>query len=225
MVPLRQAHDDMKARCALVAGALVASILACTLGARASVDMSVGIRYVMDTGTVADCGTKAQTALNAFLENATESPAGSGDWIAQGPPGGTGPATAYAVVRCTPGKTGYSVTFTCSVELPNNPYAANALCLDVAHNFSGKETTPLATPAPVGGCSPTNLVGTWTSSGSGPTFTMDSTGGVTDSDGVSGNWGLYGNTVTLTYYGTHTLTLSADGKHMTGGGYSLTRKC
>ncbi len=54
---------------------------------------------------------------------------------------------------------------------------------------------------------------------------MGLNGDVTDSDGVSGNWALDGSTVTFTYYGNHTLTLSADGKHLHGGGYSLTRKC
>jgi hypothetical protein len=54
---------------------------------------------------------------------------------------------------------------------------------------------------------------------------MGINGDVTDNQGVSGNWGLVGNTVTLTYYGNHTLTLSPDGKHMSGGGYNLTRKC
>jgi hypothetical protein len=70
------------------------------------------------------------------------------------------------------------------------------------------------------------LVGTWVSdNGSGVTLTADLSGDVTDNQGVSGNWGLRGMTVTLTYYGEHTLTLSDDGKHMRGSGYSFTRKC
>jgi hypothetical protein len=31
--------------------------------------------------------------------------------------------------------------------------------------------------------------------------------------------------VTLTYYGNHTLKLSPDGKHLSGPGHNLTRKC
>jgi hypothetical protein len=54
---------------------------------------------------------------------------------------------------------------------------------------------------------------------------MELNGDLTDNEGVSGNWGLVGSTVTLTYYGNHTLTLSPDGKHARGGGYNLTRKC
>jgi hypothetical protein len=133
-------------------------------------------------------------------------------------------------VRCFPLAKGYVVTFTCAAQLPDSPYSADALCLDVAHKFYGGAVTALAaipTPTPMPtGCATNSLVGTWVSDDKpGLTFTMDLTGNVTDSDGVSGNWGLKGNTVTLTYYGNHTLTLSPDGKHMHGGGYSLTRKC
>ena len=121
-------------------------------------------------------------------------------------------------------------TFTCVVQLPDNPYTAVALCLDVARKFYGGAITalgaiPTPTPLPTG-CATNSLVGAWVSDGNPKqTFTMDLDGNVTDNEGVSGNWGLKGNVVTFTYYGTHTLTLSPDGKHMTGGGYSLTRKC
>jgi hypothetical protein len=116
------------------------------------------------------------------------------------------------------------------VQLPDSPYGADALCLDVAHNFSGKAVTPLAaipTPTPIPtGCSTVNLVGTWVSDDKPDlTFKMELNGDLTDNEGVSGNWGLVGSTVTLTYYGNHTLTLSPDGKHARGGGYNLTRKC
>ena len=53
-------------------------------------------------------------------------------------------------------------------------------------------------------------------------FTLD--GQLTDPQGVSGNWNLDGNTVTLTYYGTSTLKLSPDGKQITGS-KSFTRVC
>jgi hypothetical protein len=206
--------------------ALAFLMLLSSAAAPGAVSMSTGIRYVIPEGSLQECSTKAQTALNAYLQGAAESPAGSGDWLAFGPIGGHGPSTAAAAVRCTPVDKGYVVTFTCAVQI-GNPYDANALCLDIAHNFSGKPVTPLATPTPLPtGCSTTNLVGTWVSNdNSGLTFTMGINGDVTDNQGVSGNWGLVGNTVTLTYYGNHTLTLSPDGKHMSGGGYNLTRKC
>jgi hypothetical protein len=189
--------------------------------------MSTGIRYVIPNGTPDECSNKAKTALNAYLRNATESSQGSGEWLAFGPIGGQGPATTAAAVRCYPVDKGYVVTFTCAVQMPSSPYDADALCLDIAHNFSGKPVKPLATPSPIPtGCTTANLVGTWVSSDkSGPTLVMDVSGGLTDSDGVSGNWIINGNSVTLTYYGNHTLTLSPDGKHLSGGGYSLTRKC
>lgn len=211
----------------LIASAFVAAAGLCFSVAPAAVEMSTGIRYVIPAGSADDCSAKAKTALNAYLQNATEQVSGSGEWIASGPQGVTGPSTASAVVRCFPVGKGYVVTFTCVVQIPGNPYPADALCLDVAHNFSGKPVKPLPSPTPLPtGCTTANLVGTWAADDK-PTLTlqMDVNGGVTDSDGVSGNWGLYGNTVTLTYYGTHTMTITADGKHIHGGGYSFTRKC
>ncbi|HTU81121.1 MAG TPA: hypothetical protein VMF61_03270 [Candidatus Acidoferrales bacterium] len=215
-------------RAGIFAAVFAIAALACGALAPAAVEMSTGIRYVMNTGTLDDCSAKAKTALAAYLENPTESPAGSGDWLATGPLGINGPPTDGAAVRCTAiPKGGYVVTFTCVVQTPENPYAADALCLDIAHNFSGKAVTPLptATPLPTG-CTPTSLVGTWTSDDKpGLSFTFAPDGSLTDSEGVSGNWLLYNGQVTFTYYGTHMLSLSSDGKHMSGAGYHLTRKC
>lgn len=209
--------------------ALVACGLLSALGApvKAAVQMSTGIRYVIASGSMDDCSAKAKTALSAYLENPVEKTTGGGEWSARGPIGVAGPSTAAAVVRCLSAGKGYAVTFTCVVQMPGNPYTADALCLDIAHNFSGKAVTPLPTPSPIPtGCTSANPVGTWTSDDKpGLTLQMDVNGNLTDSDGVSGNWGMYGNTVTLTYYGTHAMKLSADGKHLTGSGYSFTRKC
>ncbi len=217
-------------RAALTAFASIVATIWCGSSAPASVDISVGVRHVSPDGSLADCGAKAKSSLDAFLQGAAESSPGGGDWMAQAQNGLAGTPTATAVVRCYALPKGYVVTFTCAVQLPDNPYGANDLCLDIAHKFYGGAVKTLAampTPTPVPtGCATTNLVGTWISDNDAKkTFTMDLDGDVTDSDGVSGNWGLKGNTVTFTYYGTHTLTLSADGKHLTGGGYSLTRKC
>jgi hypothetical protein len=217
-------------RAAIVSGALLSGLIWCTPQAPAAVDFSVGIRRVSDTGSLADCSAKAKEALDAFLQDTTESSPGSGDWIAHSANGMAGTPTASAVVRCYALPKGYVVTFTCAVQLPDNPYTANALCLDVAHKFYGGALAALAaipTPTPIPtGCATTSLVGTWASDDKpGLTFTMTLTGDVTDSDGVSGNWALKGSTATFTYYGNHTLTLSADGKHLRGDGYSLTRKC
>lgn len=206
--------------------ALIIGVLSISVAAPAAVEMSSGIRYVIPSGSLAECSAKAKTALNAYLQNATESAQNSGEWLAQGPIGG-GTITAAATVRCFPVDQGYVATFTCVVQKPGNPYDASALCLDVAHNFSGKPVTPLATPTPVpSGCSTTNLVGTWVSDDKPDlSFKMELNGDVTDSEGVSGNWALNGNSVSFAYYGVRTLTLSPDGKHLRGPGYSLTRKC
>ncbi len=217
-------------RGALFAIAVVAIAILCNVAAPAAVKMSTGIRYVITNGAADECSSKAKTALDAYLQGASESSPGSGEWVATGPIGASGPPSAAATVSCSPVGKGYVVTFTCVVEEPDNPYAADALCLDVAHNFSGKPVTPLAkaTPMPTG-CTTANIIGTWTvdSGGDKPglTFKMDPNGDLTDSDGISGNWALYGTSVTLTYYGNHSLTLAPDGKHMSGGGYKLTRKC
>lgn len=217
-------------RAAVAAVAVLIAMIWCGSNAPASVDISAGFRYVSPSGTLADCGAKAKESLDAFLENAAEATPGSGDWVANSRNGIAGTPTATAVVRCDALPKGYFATFTCVVQLPDSPYSALDLCKDVAHKFYGGAITELAaipTPTPIPtGCATTNLVGTWVSD-SDPklTFTMELDGSLTDSEGVSGNWGIKGNTVTLTYYGNHTMTLSADGKHLTGGGYSLTRKC
>ncbi|MFY9720711.1 MAG: hypothetical protein WAK16_13815 [Candidatus Cybelea sp.] len=213
---------------------LLAAFFAVTLSsgaaALASVELSAGIRYVSDTGTGDQCSAKAKAAIEAYLPGATESSAGSGEWFAVGQNAVTGAASVAATVRCYPLAKGYVVTFICSVQRPANPYGAAALCLDIAHKFYGGPLTPLAampTPTPVPtGCSTANLVGTWVSDADPKkTLTMGLGGDATDDEGVSGNWNLDGATVTLTYYGTHSLTLSSDGKHIRGSGYNYTRKC
>jgi hypothetical protein len=217
-------------RAALTAVALFAGVVWCSSGAPASVDVASGIRYVSPDGSLSDCSAKAKASLDAFLQGASEQSPGSGDWIAYSQNGPAGTPTATAVLRCYALPKGYVVTFACVVQLPDNPYTADALCKDVAHKFYGGAITALSaipTPTPVPtGCATNSLVGNWVSDNDSKlTFTMGLDGDVTDSMGVSGNWALKGNAVTFTYYGNHTLTLSPDGKHMSGGGYSLTRKC
>ncbi len=217
-------------RRAIFAVLLLAGIVASGTTAPAAVDLSTGIRYVIPSGTLDECGTKAQAALNKYLQNPTESAAGSHEYVGTGPIGGTGQSAGAAAgtIHCFPSGKGYAVTFTCAVETPNNPYDASTLCLDLAHNFSGKEEKPLPTPTPVvapKGCNTVSLAGTWQSDND-PSLSMkmDANGGIDASDGVSGNWALSGLTATLTYYGNHTEKLSSDGKHLSGQ-YNLTRKC
>jgi hypothetical protein len=208
---------------------LFAGLLASVTAAPAAVDLSTGIRYVYESGTMDECATKAQASLSAFLQNTHESAAGSMEWIAEGPMGASGPQmlTASGTVHCYAAAKGYVVTFTCVAETPANPYTADALCLDIAHTFSGKAVTPLPTPSPVPtGCNTQNLIGDWQSDDDPKVkLKMDSGGGLTDQDGVSGNWILYGDSANLTYYGDHKLKLSPDGKHLSGSGYHFTRKC
>jgi hypothetical protein len=79
----------MKRR-AIFAVLLFLAIVASGAVAPAAVDLSTGIRYVIPTGTLDECGTKAQTALNKYLQNAAESSPGSHEYVATGPIGGTG---------------------------------------------------------------------------------------------------------------------------------------
>lgn len=217
----------MIANARTVAAALAALIAAAAVPARAGVDMSTGIRYVYEGATVQQCSDKAKTALEAYLQNATEKTPGSGQWLAYAKPNAAGQNTAAAIVDCGATPKGYVVTFTCAVLSPGNSYDADDLCHNIAHNFSGKAVTTLATPTPIpSGCSTTNLVGTWVSDNdSKVVLKLDTDGNLTDPDGVSGNWYLVGDTVTLTYYGNKTLKLSPDGKKMAGSGASYTRKC
>lgn len=219
----------MPRRLVFFAAAMSLSVLWSGARAPAAVEMSTGIRHVSEEGSSAECSAKARAALNAFLSGATESSPSSGEWLASAQNALAGAVTASATVRCYPLAKGYVVTFTCAVQLPENPYGADALCLDIAHKFYGGALTalaPMPTPTPVPtGCSTVNLVGTWIADQSDLTLTADLSGNITDNQGVSGNWGLKGTTVTLTYYGEHTLTLTSDGKHMRGGGYNFTRKC
>jgi hypothetical protein len=214
----------MIARTRLFALALAGAMASLVASAHGAIDMSTGIRYVVTSGTLADCSAKAKSSLNTFLENATETTAGSASWIATGPVGGG--STAAAAVHCVALDRGYVVTFTCAAG-SGNPYGVNDLCLDVAHKFSGKGTVALATPLPPPPpptCgSLTNLVGKWVDGDKSFAMTVDY--GLTGPDGVSGSWYLNGTTATLTYYGDHVLTLSADGKRLTGRDYNLTRRC
>jgi hypothetical protein len=220
-------------RLSLAAAALALAVSVTSAAAPAAIDMSTGLRYVVANAPIGECGTKAKTALSTELVNPFEAPPeGSGQWLAYGPLDSTGHSTAAAAIHCYPVGKGYVVTFTCAVELPGNPYAADDLCLRLGAVFQGKAATPLPSPTPVAvptGCSTVNLVGVWTwNDKPNMTLTMDAQGGLIDSDGVSGNWNLSGHTVTLTYYGTQTITLSADGKHLNaprGVARNFTRHC
>lgn len=206
-------------RATVAVACLALAVLVTNSVARAKVEVSTGIRYVIANAPPEECGNKAKTALSAYLQNPTESATGSGDWTASGPNGAAKP-TAMAAVRCYPVGKGYEVTFTCAIQAPENPYSADDLCKNIAHNFSGKAVTVLATAAPPEkGCTAKNLAGVWTSGNTKLTFNADGT--LTDQDGVSGNWLLYGDTVNLTYYGNKSLKVSPDGKHMG----DFTRNC
>ncbi|HTV92681.1 MAG TPA: hypothetical protein VMG98_08185 [Verrucomicrobiae bacterium] len=216
----------MSGRLQRFAGILFCALISTSAVAPASVDLATGIRHVVPTGTIADCDSKASAALGAYLQHVL-SPT-QDEWVGTGPKteGIQSDTTSAGTIRCFAHAGGYVVTFTCSVEAPNNPYTATALCDDLLNNFEGQPQIPLATPTPPpSGCTTASLAGVWQSDNSKMTLTLDQDGELTDSDNVIGSWVLNGLNVKLTYYGYHNLTLSSDGKHMSGSGYSFTRKC
>jgi len=206
---------------------LCAGILLTSALAPAAVDLSTGLQHVVANGTIDECNMKAAAALSAYLQNPTQ--ASPGEWIAHGmtSTNGVSDTTAAGTIHCFAHGTGYVVSFSCAVEAPNNPYDAASLCSDLEANFTGAPQKPLATPTPEPtGCTTANLIGTWQSDKDNTlTLKMTPDGELIDSEGVSGSWYLTGMSAIITYYGNHTMTLSADGKHLRGGGYSFTRKC
>jgi hypothetical protein len=217
-------------RLAVFAAALTLGMAYTTIAAPAALEMSTGLRHVVASGPFSECETNSKTALNASLTNAGETAEGSGQWLAYGPFDAEGRASAAAAIHCYPVGNGYVVTFTCATDVPPSTFSASDLCNRLYASFTGKAVTPLATPTPVPtGCALTNLVGTWNwDDNPGKTFTFDADGGLVGSDGVSGSWALSGSTVTMTYYGSQTLTLSADGKKLAaprGVPRNFTRKC
>jgi hypothetical protein len=214
-------------RFAVFAGALALAMIASTIAAPAALDVSAGLRHVEASGSIDDCNAKAKTALEGNLGQAVQ---GAGASLSYGTRDSSGRASAAAVINCYPVDGGYFATFTCSVEIPPSSFTSDDLCKRVYATFLGKAAAPLATPTPVPtGCATTNLVGTWTwDDKGGVPFVFDLNGGLLDNENVSGNWALDGNKVSLVYYGTQTVTLSADGKHLIapkGVERNFTRKC
>jgi hypothetical protein len=211
----------------LFAAMLVTAMVVTGALAPAAIDLSTGLRYAIPTGTLDECNAKAKTALDTYLQNASQT--SPNDWVATGPLNQVGQpdTTASATVHCYANGNGYVVTFSCFVETPNNPYDASSLCTDVAHNFNGGVQTALATPTPVPtGCTTANLIGTWQDDNNSKlSLKLTPDGELTDSEDVIGSWILNGTNAIITYYGNHNMKLSGDGKHLTGGGYSFTRKC
>jgi hypothetical protein len=214
-------------RIAVFAAALALAMGSIAVAAPGALTVSAGLRHLEPTGSIDDCNSKAQTALNANLQNAAS---GGGASLAYGPRDGEGRASAGAVINCSPVGNGWVANFSCSVVVPPSLFSADDLCKRIYATFTGKDSAPLATPTPLPTCgSLTNLVGTWTwDDKGGVPFVFDVNGGLTDNQNVSGNWALDGNKVSLVYYGTQTVTLSPDGKKLMaprGVERNFTRKC
>ena len=116
---------------------------------RAAIDLAVGARNVVKNEPVSTCNSKAKSALNAVLQNASEIGTGdTGEWEAYGAPDSSGHPSAGAAIHCYPLDSGYVVTFTCAAQVPPNPDTASALCTKLATAFDTRAQA-LTTPATV----------------------------------------------------------------------------
>jgi hypothetical protein len=126
-------------RAALLAVVVAVMLGASTAPSRAAIDMAVGPRQVVKSGTVAECNTKAKSALNAVLQDAAEIGTGdTGEWLAYGPADASGHSSSGAAVHCYPLDNGYFVTFTCAVQVAPNTDTASALCSKLAAAFAAR---------------------------------------------------------------------------------------
>jgi hypothetical protein len=223
-------NRSLGSRLALFTAALTLAVSWCTAAAPAAIQMSAGLRHVVESAPDGECSAKAKAALNDSLQNAFETAPGNGIWMAYGQLNSQGHTSSAAAIHCYPLGKGYTATYTCSVELPTSPFSASDLCNKLYASMADKAAVVLATPTPEpSGCSLTNLVGTWTlDDKNGAKFVFDASGGLVDNENVNGNWALTGNQASLVYYGTHALTLSADGKKLMaprGTPLNFTRQC
>ena len=134
-------------RLASFAVAFAASAATLTAHASAEIEMVVGPRTTVANEPVSDCSAKAKTALNAVLQNAFEAGDGTGQWLAYGPLDSSGHSSATAAIHCYPVESGYTVTFTCAVEVPPNPDTATALCNKLVAAFPAQKSALTVPPA------------------------------------------------------------------------------
>src|SRR5579875_2188793 len=98
--------------------------------ALAAVDMYAGPPVTVAKAPLAECSTKAQTALDSALSGAVEIGTGTGMWVAKDAPD---PNTeASAAVHCFPAGDGYIVSFTCAVETGASTQTASDLCAKIS---------------------------------------------------------------------------------------------
>ncbi len=122
-------------RLAIFAAAIILNSMLAGAAAFAAVDVSIGTRSVVDNAPVSQCSAKAKDALNSVLQGAVEAGAGTGQWLAYGPPDSDGRSSTGAAIHCYPVDKGYVATFTCTVEVLPNADTAAALCTKLTTAF------------------------------------------------------------------------------------------
>lgn len=109
------------------------AVLVTAAPALASVDTYAGPPVTVAKGPIADCSTKAKTALDSALTGAVEIGTGTGMWVAKD---AADPNTeASAAIHCFPTPEGYIVSFTCAVETRPGAVTATDLCAKIAKAF------------------------------------------------------------------------------------------
>jgi hypothetical protein len=111
----------------------IAAVALTAAPALATVDMYAGPPVTFANAPIADCSTKAKTALDSALTGAVEIGTGTGMWVAKDAPD---PNTeASAAVHCFPTADGYIVSFTCAVETRAGGQTASDLCAKISKAF------------------------------------------------------------------------------------------
>jgi hypothetical protein len=124
-------------RVTLFALSLLASIALVSARSSAALDMVVGAHVAVPNKTIADCGVRAQAALNSVLQNAIKAGDDGANWLAFGKAGGATQNSAAVIIHCLTTDNGYVATFTCSAEVPPNPVTASDLCTKITAAFGG----------------------------------------------------------------------------------------
>ena len=115
--------------------AFVLSVALAGSVALASLDLVAGARVVVQNKPMSDCASRATSALQTVMNSANE--LGSDGSLFTGASGPGNTTAAISIVHCTQQDTGYTATFTCSVEVPPNPQTADMLCTRLTAAFGG----------------------------------------------------------------------------------------
>ena len=122
-------------RTALFASVFFLSVALAGTHALAALDLVIGPHLSVQNTPVSDCDTKAQAALTSVLQGARQAGDGSHEWFGHGTADQAGAFTSAAAINCFPAGNGYSVTITCTAQVPPNSDTAASICTKLAASF------------------------------------------------------------------------------------------